>query len=397
MRHRHWILAISISALAFATATLASAEPREKQQSLQKLARDIIQSSRVDPEQEQDFQHNTEPGWDWRIHNSSSGASFYVPQTQQRKDGLWYDLGWFKIDELYFEFDRPLGTDSPSDAAPAFTAPGKNVPAPAPPAPAPSAPAPSAPAPSALAPSAPGPSAPVPSAPQPPAASNSSASDGAVASSPVDNEPANADIFDYPLKAQLLVELVREYGARPARRQGAQPLKLDDATLRQIEQIVRDEIKAIETAQQKSRSSGNNDRGNFNFDDVSALLMDYDARITRLVMAQLDAQADKRGLLLRKNRESGAAGGSEPVQIAFKFPAGAGEPNRLLVMCGGNFDYLKSTWNTAPESNLDDKRWKSVQWEKSENKLIGAISPGRQAIVAVWDDNGKIKFARAHN
>ncbi len=117
MRHRHWVLAISISALAVGAAKQASAEPREKQQSLQKLARDIIQSSQVDPEQEQDFKHDSEPSWDWRIHKSSSGASFYVPQIQQRRDGLWYDLGWFKIDELYFDFDHPLGADSPAGAA----------------------------------------------------------------------------------------------------------------------------------------------------------------------------------------------------------------------------------------------------------------------------------------
>ncbi len=369
MRHRHWVLAISISALAVGAAKQASAEPREKQQSLQKLAHDIIQSSQVDPEQEQDFKHESEPGWDWRIHKSSSGASFYLPQIQPRRDGLWYDLGWFKIDELYFEFDHPLGTDLPAGAAaaaPAVTEPLKTT---APP---------SARQPNATAPS------------------NSSAAGGAVAPSPVDDEPVIPDVFDYPLKAQLLVELLREHGARPARRQGAQPLKLDDATLRPIEQIVRDEIKAIETAQQKSRLQGTNEHGDADFDNVSNLLMDYDARITRLVMAQLDAQADKRGLLLRKNRAVGAAGGTEPVPIAFQFPAGAAEPNRVLVMCGGNFDYLKSTWNAAPESNLDDKRWKTVPWEKSENKLIGTISPGRQAIVAVWEDNGKIKFARAH-
>jgi hypothetical protein len=115
-----------------------------------------------------------------------------------------------------------------------------------------------------------------------------------------------------------------------------------------------------------------------------------------LVMAQLDSQADKRGLLLRKNREAGAAGGAEPVQVRFKFPVGAAEPNRVLVMCGGNFDYLKSIWDTPPEANLDDKRWKQVSWEKAENQLVATIPPGRQAIVAVWDNDGKIQFARAH-
>lgn len=372
MRCNGWLTVwrlIVIVLIAFAVPLKADAA--DKFGELARTAREIVASGKFDAEEHKD---EPEPAplpkpqtlrdaVDWRVYVSSDGIAFRPPQTISWDKALWYDLGFLELDDgMKFDFSQTLDRDyeqygrfSERDFMP------EPEPAPAPPAPAP---------------------------PMSQYRRRSSALRLVSHAARQDFAAPDLDVYDYPLKAQLFVELVRRFRNSPEQQKGWA------APLARIEELVRQELAAIEKYQKPTEDGY--DANSLAAQEPFSLLADCDSRFVNVVLSHLGTMADSRGWTLRKNRQMGSVAAPSPPADGHNPRGGAGfnvdiqsdpEPTAVFRISGWRYNMVQKLDSQHEIPGFPDS-WRLVTADN--------FPAGVQYVIAVWEDaDGQKKWAKS--
>lgn len=295
------------SILCVISTTMAFAQPSASSSEIKSLARDIVQTGKLQPDDtppDSDVGRDpVEKAFDTGLYVSSPGPTFVPPTFYSDGKSLWYDLGKVTID-LRTVYDLSETFES---MASLFTDP--------------------------------------------------------------DDLP---DAYEYPLKAQLTVELIRKFrNTRDQQAQWSRPLQLAAA-------VVDQELLAIQTA---VRSAEERPRSEFEAEEdervLYSLLNDHDAHLTRIVIGHLDEVAAASGLVLRKHRPT-AQGAFQPEPYQVRFSVADPEAQFFVL---SRFDYLVASLHLDPARTGGKVEQEISLWKPVTPRSFPA---GQNFVLAVW-------------
>jgi hypothetical protein len=196
-----------------------------------------------------------------------------------------------------------------------------------------------------------------------------------------------ADFYEYPLKSQLLVELIRRFfNTKEQQAQWSNALQW-------AESLVAQEVTAIDKATALARANAQK-KDEVAIDDaerdMTEQLFDFDARIQRVLVGNFDQIAAKSNLAVRRFRPRACgAPGADPFQVAFAL----NNPSAAYYAISRS-GYLMTKWQVG-EGNVEryvDEIWAPVTTDDFPH--------GQTFVVAIWLDpqsgsGSRVQCARA--
>jgi hypothetical protein len=182
--------------------------------------------------------------------------------------------------------------------------------------------------------------------------------------------------YDCPIKAQVFVALMRKFNRYFGRTSDWEP------TLARVEAVIKVEYQSIRLSTAVIQKLGDSQEDGEREDKLTDQLMDqlaeYDARILRTIMTQLDSLADNSQLTLKRYRRLAQAASPGPVAVSFVTNT---EPTAVHYQTA--FSYFRASLEiralfptVKPEQYVND--WRRVNLDSQELPL------GELHVLAVW-------------